>query len=74
MPDTIILASGSEIRATLLRNAGVSFDIVVPRVDEDTIKASLIAEQASPRDIADALADEVVACCGQTSRCAGDWL
>ncbi|MFT5629046.1 MAG: septum formation protein [Gammaproteobacteria bacterium] len=57
MSDTIILASGSEIRATLLRNAGVVFDVVVPRVDEDTIKASLIAEQASPRDIADALAE-----------------
>jgi len=44
MSDTIILASGSEIRATLLRNAGVVFDVVVPRVDEDTIRASLIAE------------------------------
>lgn len=57
MPDTIILASGSEIRATLLRNAGVQFDVVVARVDEDSIKASLIAEQASPRDIADTLAE-----------------
>ena len=57
MSDQLILASGSDIRATLLRNAGVDFDIIVPRVDEDTIKASLIAEQASPRDIADALAE-----------------
>jgi len=57
MTDHIILASGSDIRATLLRNAGVTFDVVVPRVDEETIKLSLIAEQASPRDIADALAE-----------------
>lgn len=57
MSDQIILASGSEIRATLLRNAGVTFDVIVARVDEDSIKASLIAEQASPRDIADALAE-----------------
>ena len=53
----IILASGSDIRATLLRNAGVSFEVVVPRVDEQSMKQSLIAEQASPRDIADALAE-----------------
>ena len=57
MTDRIILASGSEIRATLLRNAGVPFDTQVARVDEDMIKASLIAEGASPRDIADALAE-----------------
>lgn len=29
----------------------------VPRIDEDAIRASLLAEDASPRDIADALAE-----------------
>lgn len=53
----IILASGSEIRATLLRNAGVTFDVQQPRVDEGAIKTSLTAENAKPRDIADALAE-----------------
>lgn len=53
----ILLASGSEIRATLLRNAGLAFDVARPRVDEDAIKAALLAEQAKPRDIADALAE-----------------
>ena len=57
MTDPIILASGSEIRATLLRNAGVDFDVVIPRVDEDAMKSALLAEEASPRDIADALAE-----------------
>lgn len=57
MDQQIILASGSEIRATLLRNAGVPFEIIIPRVDEETLKMSLIAEAASPRDIADALAE-----------------
>ncbi|MEL6597209.1 MAG: Maf family protein [Pseudomonadota bacterium] len=57
MADRIILASGSEIRATLLRNAGVAFDVRKPRVDEDMLKASLLAEDAKPRDIADALAE-----------------
>lgn len=57
MSQAIILASGSDIRATLLRNAGVVFDVVVARIDEDSIKASLVADQATPRDIADTLAE-----------------
>jgi septum formation protein len=57
MAEQIILASGSEIRATLLRNAGLTFDIIIPRVDEETMKTALLAEAASPRDIADALAE-----------------
>ncbi|WP_147109816.1 nucleoside triphosphate pyrophosphatase [Tateyamaria sp. syn59] len=57
MTTPIVLASGSSIRAQLLRNAGVAFDVAVPRVDEHAIKEALIAEEASPRDIADALAE-----------------
>ncbi|WP_170361061.1 MULTISPECIES: Maf family protein [Ruegeria] len=53
----IILASGSSIRAQLLENAGVPFSVQVARVDEDTMKRALLAEEASPRDIADALAE-----------------
>lgn len=53
----IVLASGSPIRAQLLRNAGIDFDIVVPRVDEDAIKASLLSEDAPAREIADALGE-----------------
>lgn len=53
----IILASGSEIRAQMLRNAGVPFDIQIARVDEEMIRESLLAEGASPQDIADALAE-----------------
>jgi septum formation protein len=53
----IILASGSAVRAQLLRNANVSFDVVLSRVDEVALRNSLGAEQASPRDIADALAE-----------------
>ncbi len=57
MAEPIILASGSSIRATLLRNAGVTFDVIKPRVDEDAMKMALQAESAKPRDIADALAE-----------------
>ncbi|CUK13782.1 Septum formation protein Maf [Ruegeria denitrificans] len=53
----IILASGSSIRAQLLENAGVPFTVQYARVDEDTMKRALLAEDASPRDIADALAE-----------------
>lgn len=53
----LILASGSEIRQSLLRQAGVSFDVVKARVDELAIRDALLAEGASPRDIADALAE-----------------
>ncbi|MCV2867289.1 Maf family nucleotide pyrophosphatase [Defluviimonas sp. WL0002] len=53
----LILASGSQIRAALLGNAGLAIETEVPRVDEETIRAALQAEAARPRDIADALAE-----------------
>lgn len=57
MPWPIILASGSEIRADLLRNANVAFEIQTARVDEEMIRRSLEAKDATPRDIADKLAE-----------------
>jgi septum formation protein len=57
MTASLILASASQIRADLLRNAGVGFDIIPARIDEEMIRASLEAEGASPRDLADALAE-----------------
>lgn len=57
MTQPLILASGSEIRAQLLRNAGVDFDVNPVKVDEETIKISLLAEGITPRDISDALAE-----------------
>ncbi|WP_425098189.1 Maf family protein [Tropicibacter sp. S64] len=55
-PD-LILASGSRIRADLLRAAGLSVQCESPRLDEEAIKMALLAEDAPPRDIADALAE-----------------
>lgn len=57
MSDPIILASKSESRARLLRNAGVTCTTTPSRIDEDLVKMSLEAEDASPRDIADILAE-----------------
>ncbi|TNJ45524.1 nucleoside triphosphate pyrophosphatase [Phaeobacter sp. B1627] len=57
MTTHIVLASGSEIRAHLLRQADINFSVAAARVDEGAIKAALLAEGAKPRDIADALAE-----------------
>lgn len=57
MSSPIVLASGSAIRQTLLANAGVRFTADPVRLDEDAIRASLTADGAPPRDIADALAE-----------------
>lgn len=57
MSSPLILASTSSIRALMLRNAGLTFTTQPPRVDEEAIKRSLHADNISPRDIADALAE-----------------
>ncbi|MGB7244568.1 MAG: Maf family protein [Sulfitobacter sp.] len=57
MSSPLILASGSDIRAKMLRQACVDFTVLSPRVDEDMIRDALLAENAKPRDIADTLAE-----------------
>jgi len=51
------LASTSATRREMLEKAGVAVICHAPRVDEDLIRDSLLSEGASPRDIADALAE-----------------
>lgn len=53
----ILLASSSSIRAALLRNAGLTITTHPARIDEETIRAALESEGATPRDIADTLAE-----------------
>lgn len=57
MTEPLILASQSAARAALLRNAGVPIETQPARVDEASIKAAMLAEDAPPRDIADILAE-----------------
>lgn len=57
MPETLILASGSPVRAQLMSQAGLAFEVVKPRIDEDMVREALLSEEASPRDLADALAE-----------------
>jgi septum formation protein len=53
----IVLASTSSARRALLSAAGVVHEAISPGVDEDAAKASLLAENATPREVADALAE-----------------
>lgn len=53
----VTLASKSAARQAILRNAGLDFEAVIAGVDEDATKAGLLAEGASPREVADALAE-----------------
>jgi septum formation protein len=53
----LILASASRIRADLLTRAQIPHRALPPRIDEDAAKHALLAEGASPRDIADTLAE-----------------
>lgn len=54
---SVILASKSAARRAVLDGAGVPYEATVAGVDEDAVKASLLAEGAGPRDVADALAE-----------------
>lgn len=51
----LVLASQSAIRRQMLEAAGVPFEAVDARVDEESAKAAL--SQLAPRDLADALAE-----------------
>jgi len=53
----VTLASKSAARQAILRNAGIDFEAIVAGVDEEATKAGLLAEGASPREVADALAE-----------------
>jgi septum formation protein len=57
MQQPIVLASGSEARARLLRAAGLQIEVDPARIDEVAVRASLEAEGAAPRDVADVLAE-----------------
>lgn len=54
---TIVLASTSPIRQLLLSRAGVSHEAVPARLDEGALREALAAAGATPRDMADALAE-----------------
>ena len=56
-PRPLCLASASPIRLHLLRSAGLTVTAAPVRLDEPSLRDALCAEGATPRDIADALAE-----------------
>lgn len=54
---SVVLASKSAARRAVLDGAGVTYEATVAGVDEDAVKASLLAEGYGPREVADALAE-----------------
>ncbi len=57
MKSKLILASASEIRHRLLLGAGVEHIVMSARVDEESIRQSMVSSGSAPREIADALAE-----------------
>jgi len=53
----IVLASKSAARRAVLDGAGVPYEAATAGVDEDAVKAGMLAEGADAREIADALAE-----------------
>jgi len=53
----VILASKSAARRAVLEGAGVPFEAAVAGVDEDAVKAELLANRATPKAVAEALAE-----------------
>lgn len=57
MDQALVLASGSPVRRLLLENAGVPVEVRPARIDESSLRASLLADGHKPRGVADALAE-----------------
>ncbi len=53
----LVLASKSAARRAVLDGAGIAYEAATAGVDEDAIKIAMLREGATPRDIADKLAE-----------------
>lgn len=53
----LLLASASETRLAMLRAAGVAVTAHPARIDEEAVRHALQAEDATPQDVADTLAE-----------------
>jgi len=60
-PPPVVLASASSARRAVLVGAGVAFTVVRSGVDEDAVKAELVAAGAGPQAVAEALAQRKAA-------------
>ena len=69
--DRLILGSGSAIRASLLRGAGLDFEIIRPDVDEAAIKNECLAKNVDLETLALTLATKKAEAIDASS---GDWI
>lgn len=81
----LVLASGSRVRLTLLKEAGVAATADPAAIDEDEVKAAFRADGAGAEDVAEALAEmkarlvsrrhpgRLVIGCDQMLDCNGVW-
>ncbi len=58
MHNKLILASGSQARQSMLRHAGLEFDVMKSNLDEDSIIKNLVSVETSPLYIAVELAQQ----------------
>ncbi|HWK13478.1 MAG TPA: Maf-like protein [Rhizobiaceae bacterium] len=57
MMQKLVLASGSPFRRDMLKNAGLSFEVVRPEVDERAVEAAVADSGVTPADLALILAE-----------------
>jgi len=53
----LVLASGSPFRRDMLKNAGLSFEVVRPEIDERAVEAAVADSGVTPADLASILAE-----------------
>lgn len=57
MPETVVLASGSPFRRTMLENAGVGIEAVPAQIDERAVEAAVEGSGVTPQELAAILAE-----------------
>lgn len=57
MPETVVLASGSPFRRTMLENAGVGVEAVPAQIDERAVEAAVEGSGVTPQELAAILAE-----------------
>jgi septum formation protein len=57
MSDAIILASGSPFRKKMLEDAGISFEVARPEIDERAVESAVEGSGLTPGDLASILAE-----------------
>lgn len=57
MPDTIVLASASPFRRKMLEDAGLTFEVERPEIDERAVEGAIEGAGVTPEDLAAILAE-----------------